>query len=141
MHSAVDAEDEQVLLPEAVLPVQFFGGRRKHAPHQGGEHRLLVALLEDAVTCFQGYAFARDTHGRRLFAEAARWINAGEARRRTRSFSFEYVCAVLDLDAVHLRRHLYRWLEARRAHRPPPHGATALRRAPHAAHVTYGEQA
>ncbi len=142
MNSVLNGGDVQVVHPEVVLPVQFFGGLRRHAPHQGGEFRLLLALLEDAVYCFQRYAFSRDTHGQRLFAEAARWIGTDDDGRKSRSFSFEYVCAVLDLDAAYLRQHLQRWLEARRARRATAIEAMArppLRRALDAAHFTWSE--
>ncbi|MBP1687407.1 MAG: hypothetical protein H6Q33_3550 [Deltaproteobacteria bacterium] len=142
VNSVTDGDGLQVVRPEVVLPVQFFGGLRKHAPHQGGEFRLLVALLEDAVYCFQRYACSRDSRGRRLFDDAARWIGTDDDGSPSRSFSFEYVCAVLDFDAAHLRRHLHRWLERRRAYRPTALAATArppLRRAPDAAPLTWGE--
>ncbi len=38
------------------------------------EQELMLAVLEDAVTCFQKYFAARDKIGTRLFCEAEEWI-------------------------------------------------------------------
>jgi hypothetical protein len=112
---AFSADDAQIVRPEVLLPVQFFGAVRKYASHQGGEHRLLVALLQDAVHCFRRYAFASDDRSRRLFAEAEQWIMKQDDPPTSKSFSFEYVCAVLDLDSGWLRHGLQSWMEDCRA--------------------------
>lgn len=102
----------ELLQPDVVLPIQFFGPLRTRVPDKGGEYRLLVAVLEDAVRCFQCHAFARDYRSRRLFEETKSWIldRGGGADR---AFSFEYICAVLDLDADGLREGLQRWRQER----------------------------
>ena len=95
--------------PEVVLPPQFFGTLRRQAPVKTGEFRLLIALLEDAVHCFQKHALARDRTGQRLFREAEEWMMAegGDAKvREGPTFSFHYVCEVLGLDEEGVRRAL-----------------------------------
>jgi hypothetical protein len=84
-------------------PLQFFATRRARGE---GERRLMVALLEDAVGCYQRYANARSRRGRRLFHEAERWIMDEHARG---ALSFRVVCELLGLPADHLRRGLRRW--------------------------------
>jgi len=68
----------------------------------------MLAVLRDALECYQKHAFARDTAGRQLFADAAAWI-ACEDRRWY--FSFENICAVLEIDCAYLRRGLRHWYE------------------------------
>ena len=89
-----------------------------------GERRLLIAILQDAIYCYQRYAFATKWPARRLFRQAERWFNQADVG----IVSFEYVCEVLDLDPDYIRRGLRRWL----AHGTPSTAAvtlhTALRR-------------
>lgn len=87
--------------PEAMLPVQYFGARRKQAPEQ----RLMMAVLRDAFDCVEKYRFAANDHGRRLFREAERWFLAKETHW---PYSFESICSVLDLDANAVRMRLLR---------------------------------
>jgi hypothetical protein len=104
--------------PDVVLPSQFFGRVRRQAPTKRGECQLLVAVLEDAVYCFQKYAFARDRHGQRLFREAEEWMMAETSPPKDEpTLSFEYICSVLDLDPLYLRGGLRRWRERQLATR------------------------
>lgn len=72
----------------------------------GQEQRLLLAVLEDAVHCFQTYLFARKPHERQLFANAETWINSTETDW---FFSFENICELLGLQSSALRGALQRW--------------------------------
>jgi hypothetical protein len=67
---------------------------------------LIIAILEDAVHCFQGKALAKERSDQRLFEEAEQWIMSMDAT----PFSFEHICAVLDLDPECLRAGLDQWL-------------------------------
>ena len=101
--------------PDTIVPAQFFATVRRQAPTKQGEYRLLVAVLEDAINCFQENAHAVDKLKQRLFDEAQGWITGedgstvGQAEDQVPGFSFEYVCDVLGLDAAHLRWGLQRW--------------------------------
>ncbi len=104
-----------VFAPETLLPSQFFATRRRHALGDVPECRLLLAMLEDAICCFRNYAHAQNKRERQLFQEAQRWImgenghrNRQESEKRV-SFSFEYTCDVLGIDADSLRAELRRW--------------------------------
>jgi hypothetical protein len=90
--------------PDTLLPEQFFTllGRR---PLQG-EKRLLLAMLEDAVHCFQTYLLARKPHERRLFQEAEEWIESRDAQWY---FSFENICDILGIHPGRLRDALKQW--------------------------------
>ena len=101
---------------DIILPVQFFHSLCGVGIHKSGEQRLLIAILEDAIACFQKYAQPKNVRERRLFREAETWIMTGDVERTRAehegtpsSFSFEYVCAVLGLDVSYLRTGLRRW--------------------------------
>jgi hypothetical protein len=72
----------------------------------GQEQRLLLAVLEDAVRCFQTYLFAKKPHERQLFDKAEEWINSTEADWL---FSFENICELLGLQSSALRGALHKW--------------------------------
>jgi hypothetical protein len=105
--------------PEVTVPSQFFATVRRQAPSKTGEYRLLVALLDDAVERFKKYVVTGDRH----LKEAEEWIMGSDESDGSASepggstFSFPYVCSVLDFDADHLRRHLQRWRNAQVARR------------------------
>ncbi|MBP1684564.1 MAG: hypothetical protein H6Q33_707 [Deltaproteobacteria bacterium] len=106
--------------PDIVLAPQFFATLRRQAPRKKGEWLLIIAVLEDAIACFQKYLFARDPHGQRLFREAWDWIMLPPPRPTPRDedapgFSFEYICDVLGLEPDYLRRGLRNWGDAQLA--------------------------
>ncbi len=110
--------DPSLFTPDALLPSQFFAARGSRAQPTRPEFRLLIALLEDALVCFQKYVRATSRSKRRLFMEAEEWI-MGECRTRARradlavpAFSFEYVCDVLDIEPDSIRDTLRRWRAA-----------------------------
>lgn len=71
-----------------------------------GERRLMLAILEDALTCFQKYSGLRDPNAKIIFNEAEEWIFA---EGQSWVFSFERICDELNLSAAYLRRGLHRW--------------------------------
>lgn len=99
--------------PDVMLPAQYFTLLRKQAAH-GPEYLLIIAMLQDAIDCFQKHRYASDENGRALFEDAREWI-ASEDRKWP--FSFENICAVLNLDASYLRRGLTAWDDAQEAAR------------------------
>jgi hypothetical protein len=94
-------------VPDILLPDQL---RWKLRPAQlGPEHELLLAVLEDAVNCFQKQHHATDPTLRQLFLDARDWIASTD---RSWLFSFENICDTLDLDPVYVRAGLRAWSEA-----------------------------
>lgn len=63
----------------------------------------MLAVLDDAIECFQKYAGARARKRGRLFLEAEQWILE---RDGAWPFSFENICDVLNLDPSYIRRGL-----------------------------------
>jgi len=107
--------------PDIIVPSQFFATLPRQAPSKQGEYRLLVAVLKDAIDCFQEHAHARNKWQQRLFDEAQRWITGEDGdpvshvEDHVAGFSFEYVCEVLGLDAGYLRWGLQQWRTCTRA--------------------------
>jgi len=94
---------------ETILPVQFFG-KRNNSGRTEPVMRLMLAVLEDAVRCFERDLRARSVSRRRRFLEAEDWLF-----RQSESaglFSFESVCEVIDIDPIGIRRAL--WLARNR---------------------------
>jgi hypothetical protein len=75
--------------------------RRKS--HWEPETKLMLAVLEDAIACFQKYVFARDRKGKLLFHEAEYWV---QDTNSDWTFSFVNVCESLGFDPDYLRRGL-----------------------------------
>ncbi len=89
----------------------------------------MLAVLEDALDCFQKYAVARDGHGQQLFEEAYAWILSTD---RGWFFSYENICETLEINPEYLRRGLEVW-------RDRAAGAAGVAR--HARPATKSEQA
>jgi hypothetical protein len=95
-----------LLEPDVVLPAQFFRTLRGREAH-GGERRLIIAVLEDAIHCYQKNLCATDNRGRRLFRDAESWVMSVD---RNLPFAFENICEFLGLDAEYLRQGLRHWV-------------------------------
>jgi hypothetical protein len=67
------------------------------------EKALVLAVLEDAIHCFQQYSVARDRAGKQKFSEAENWIMR---QGRDWVFTFDNVCELLGLDPQYVRRGL-----------------------------------
>jgi hypothetical protein len=91
---------------DPVVFEQFF----KHAI-RGGEERLMLAVLRDAVECFQANALSEQPWEKKLFQEAENWILA---KNSDWVFSFENICETLQLNPGYIRRGLLVWKQAKR---------------------------
>jgi hypothetical protein len=98
-----------LLQPDTLLPSQFFGVLKRKGAHEA-ERRLAVAVLQDAVDCYQKHLLARDRKTRQLFIDAEQWISSDD---RSWPFSFENICDLLHVNAAYLRRGLFLWKERR----------------------------
>jgi len=74
------------------------------------EKRLLLAVLEAAVSDYQTYATSVSGRGRRLFADAQAWFASTVA---SGPLAFESICEALELDPSFIRAGLARWRVAR----------------------------
>ncbi len=89
----------KIFEPDALMPEQFFATLGREAGG-GNERGLMLAILRDAVECYQKYALARDPRGQELHSEAAEWIFSSD---REWPFSFENICDVLDVSCGYVR--------------------------------------
>ena len=91
--------------PDVLAPLQYFEKwryRRSEAP----EIMLMLAVLDDAVMCYQKFACAKTAHGANLFREAESWFFDGTTQGL---YSCENICEVVGLDLDYLRKGLLQW--------------------------------
>jgi hypothetical protein len=93
-----------------LLPVQFADLQRSAV--RPPEHRLLYAVLEDAVRCYQVYEGATSPRRQRLYQEAVDWFASEDD---SSPFTFVAICQVFDLEPDFVRRGMRRWSETHRA--------------------------
>jgi len=85
---------------QSTPPSDFFLPHRRYIQ---GEQRLMLAVLEDAVACFQEGEKTPDRYKKRLAREAEEWMFADDP---SWPFSFENVCAHLGFNTEYIRRGL-----------------------------------
>ena len=91
--------------PDTLLPEQYLDTFRRKL-YLEPEKKLMLAILEDAIACYQKNFFARDSKGKALFQEAEEWVDEAGAAN---VFSFDSVCETLGLNPDYLRRGLTNW--------------------------------
>ncbi len=92
--------------PDTPMPDQYLETVLS-TTHLEGEKRLMVAVLEDAISCYQDYISSRDRRERKLFYEAAEWIFSRDDNEWF--LSFHNVCETIGLDSDYIREGLLRW--------------------------------
>ena len=92
--------------PDSLLSAHYFGTLRRKTISEP-EKRLMLAILEDAIHCFQDNLFARNVRSRRLFEEAEQWIVEADGDW---VFSFENICEALGFNPAYVRQGLLRWM-------------------------------
>lgn len=104
---------KHLLQPDTLLPSQYFAALKRKT-QQEPERRLAIAVLEDAVDCFQKHLMARDRKSRQLFVDADEWISSDD---RSWPFAFENICDLLQINSEYLRRGLDAWKDKQLAQR------------------------
>ena len=91
--------------PDTLMSAQYFDTLRRKTLLEA-EKRLMFAILNDAIACFQENLFSQRKKNRRLFDEAEEWIvnPAGDG-----IFCFDNVCAALGFNPEYVRCGLLRW--------------------------------
>jgi len=110
---------------DPVTSAEYFDSIRRTYPLDS-EKRLMLAVLEDAVECYQKYLLARGRKDKALFEEAEQWILE---QNNPSLFSFENICAALNLTPAWVRAGLLRRKENLLAgrHQPKPTGTGAAK--------------
>jgi len=93
--------------PDTLLAEQYLETCRRKT-HLEPEKRLMLAILDDAVTCFKKYSSAQKPKEKALFQEAEEWIIEKESDW---AFSFENICESLGLNPDYVRKGLMQWKE------------------------------
>ena len=104
--STEELDKASLFQPDTVSPAQYLETVRRKT-HLEAEQELMLAVLEDAVTCFQGYFAARDKKEARRFREAEDWILQQD--KSDWLLPFDNVCETLGLAPGYIREGLLRW--------------------------------
>ena len=99
--------------PDILLPAQYLETVRRKANLEP-EKELMLAVLEDAIWCFQKYICARDSKRSGLSRDAEAWIFEENSDWL---FSFDNICEVFGLNPQYVREGLARWKEKKVAER------------------------
>jgi hypothetical protein len=102
-------DEEPVFSADILMPAQFYPGATS-TPYQ----RLLAAILEDAICCFQKYDGAKSRRHQVLFQEAEAWLFEVNGAA---FISCPAVCESLGIDPALLRRCLVEWRSRTKASR------------------------
>jgi hypothetical protein len=107
MGSAASNNIGSLFQPDTLLAENFFNDRRGKTlvlPEQ----RLMLAILEDALQCFQDNCSAKNGKKKQLFENVQKWFFE---RSSGWVFGFESICSVLGFEPDYLRKGLVRWRE------------------------------
>jgi hypothetical protein len=104
---SAEAAIASLLQPDALASEQFLNTLRRKTALEP-EKRLMLAMLEDAISSLQRYYDARTARNARLFQEAKDWM---VQENIDWVFSFENVCEHLGLNPAYVREGLLRWID------------------------------
>ena len=90
---------------DLMVPSQFFD-RIKVEHSAQPEKRLMLAVMEDAISTFQKSVRGLTRRQRRLLRETEEWVSESDTQW---PFSFENICSALDIEPGYLRRGLRDW--------------------------------
>ena len=102
--------------PDTLVAAQYFGNLRRKTLLDP-EKRLMLAILEDAINCYQDHLLSQHSRARRLFTEAEEWILD---KGSDWIFSFRNICETLGFNPEYVRQGLLRWKEKKTAKHPNP---------------------
>ena len=89
-----------------VLITELVGAARRRRTALSGEKRLMLAVVENALDCYQKYIVATDRIGRALFKDAAEWM---ASTSNEDVYSFENISETLDINPSYFRRGVAAW--------------------------------
>jgi hypothetical protein len=91
--------------PDVLLTEQYIDNFRRKTPLEP-ERALLLAVMDDAIRCFQDNILSQNKKKQLLFDEARDWLFSDDF---SWVFSFVSICGFLGLDPGYIRRGLRRW--------------------------------
>jgi len=104
-NSRIEENSSAMLEADIIVPSQFFDRIRAERSAQP-EKRLMLAVMEDAISTFQKSVHGETRRQRRLLRETEEWIDSIDT---SWPFSFENICTALDIEPNYLRSGLQHW--------------------------------
>ena len=116
--SSIEVEEKisSLFEPDTSLAAHYFDALRRKTILEP-EKRLLLAVLKDAIDCYQINVLAQSGKRQQLFRKTEEWIME---RDSDRVFSFVNICELLQLHPEYLRRGLLRWKDKKLADSTTP---------------------
>ena len=97
-----------IFQPDILIPSQYQSTYQRRF-HLDPERVLMLAVLQDAIVCFQECLGATCKRKMTLYLDAEQWLFDSDS---SYLFSFDNICEALGFDAAYLRQGLMRWKEA-----------------------------
>jgi hypothetical protein len=91
--------------PDALLCEQFYSTSKRNSCREP-ERKLMLAILEDAISCMLKNPRRGNSQQRKQYEEARHWLTTEE--EGDWMFSFKNICDALSLDPNYVRRGLMR---------------------------------
>jgi hypothetical protein len=95
-----DSDFARFVVPAVLTPSQYYDRVHRDDHETQAVKRLMLAVLSDAVRCFQAYTCARNRARRLTFAEAQAWILD---RKAEGPFAFVTICEILRIEPNRMR--------------------------------------
>jgi len=106
---AIEEKVMTLFQPDILVGAQFQTTYQRRF-HLDPERVLMLAVLQDAVICFQENVAAKCKRKQTMHLEAEEWVLNKD---RSYLFAFENICEALGYDANYLRDGLLRWKRMR----------------------------
>ena len=109
-------DDERVtswFQPDVLLPEEYLDTYRRKF-HVEPEKRLMLAMMQDALACYQKYIDARRPREKTMFQESEEWIFETDS---SWFFSFESICEYLGIEPEYFRKGLLKWKQEQESHK------------------------
>ena len=105
-NASVEERVFSLFQPDVLVPSQYLATTRSKT-YREPEKKLMLAVLEDALFCFQNGLLSKDNKKKRgLSHDAEEWIiEDGDESL----FSFNELCELLGFNPQYLRKRLLRW--------------------------------
>ena len=118
----VEDQSTGTLEADLIVPSQFFD-RIRVEPSSQPEKRLMLAVMEDAISTFQKSVQGETRRQRRLLKETEEWISSPDS---SWPFSFENICTALNIEPNYLRAGIRQWKGLMLARREQQHPISSL---------------
>lgn len=101
----IEEKAMMIFQPDILIDTQFQATQRRRFQLEP-ERVLMLAVLQDAVGCFQEHVGAKCKRKQEMHSDAEEWIASSD---RSYLFSFENICEALGFDPAYMREGLARW--------------------------------